>query len=88
MGGVHVRDGVARRFWNLSLQEPEEAFKAHAWIGAEDIGPLHEEFLAAGAHIEKPPTNYSWAYEMVVEDPDGHALRIGSDPKKDVPFND
>jgi hypothetical protein len=40
------------------------------------------------AHIEKPPTNYSWAYEMVVADPDGHALRIGSDPKQDVPFND
>jgi hypothetical protein len=25
---------------------------------------------------------------MVVEDPDGHALRIGSDPKQDIPFND
>jgi catechol 2,3-dioxygenase-like lactoylglutathione lyase family enzyme len=80
---------VSRDGFGIYLSEhPKEHSKAHVWIGAEDIGPLHEEFMAAGAHIEKPPTNYSWAYEMVVEDPDGHALRIGSDPKQDIPFND
>ena len=80
---------VSRDGFGIYLSEnPNKHSKAHVWIGAEDIGPLHEEFMAAGAHIEKPPANYSWAYEMVVEDPDGHALRIGSDPKKDVPFND
>ena len=80
---------VSRDGFGIYLSEnPKKHSKAHVWIGAEDIGPLHEEFMAAGAHIEKPPTNYSWAYEMVVADPDGHALRIGSDPKKDVPFND
>jgi predicted lactoylglutathione lyase len=80
---------VSRDGFGIYLSEnPTKHSKAHVWIGAEDIGPLHEEFMAAGAHIEKPPTNYSWAYEMVVADPDGHALRIGSDPKQDVPFND
>ena len=73
---------VSRDGFGIYLSEnPKQHSKAHVWIGAEDIGPLHEEFMAAA-------TNYSWAYEMVVEDPDGHALRIGSDPKKDVPFND
>ena len=71
---------VSRDGLGIYLSEnPKEHSKA---------GPLHEEFMAAGAHVEKPPTNYSWAYEMVVADPDGNALRIGSDPKKDVPFND
>ena len=31
-------------------------------------------------------TNYSWAYEMQVEDLDGNVLRIGSEPKADRPF--
>ena len=26
--------------------------------------------------------NYSWAYEMRIEDPDGHVLRFGSEPKQ------
>ena len=78
---------VLRDGFGIYLSEnPKKHSKAHVWIGAEDIRPLHEEFIAAGAHIES--YNYSWAYEMVVEDPGGHALRIGSDPKKDVPFND
>jgi hypothetical protein len=46
-----------------------------------------EHQRSAEGHFDGP-TNYSWAYEMVVADPDGHALRIGSDPKDDVPFND
>src|SRR5262249_52254779 len=45
------------------------------WVGAEDIDPIYEEYKASGANIRRPPTNYSWAYEMAVEDPDGHVLR-------------
>ncbi len=69
-------------------EEPGEHHRTWIWIGAEDIGPIYEEYKTSGAKIRKAPTNYSWAYEMVVEDPDGHVLRIGSDPKQGVPFDD
>jgi len=51
------------------------------WIGVEDADVFYAEFSANGAHIRSPPENFSWAYEFAVEDPDGHVLRIGSDPK-------
>jgi catechol 2,3-dioxygenase-like lactoylglutathione lyase family enzyme len=51
------------------------------WIGVEDADVFYAEFSAKGAHILSPPENFSWAYEFAVEDPDGHVLRIGSDPK-------
>ena len=51
------------------------------WIGVEDADVFYAEFLARGAHIRSPPENFSWAYEFEVEDPDGHVLRIGSEPK-------
>ena len=35
------------------------------WIGVEDVAEL----------------TFPWAFEMKVEDPDGHVLRFGSDPK-------
>jgi catechol 2,3-dioxygenase-like lactoylglutathione lyase family enzyme len=58
------------------------------WIGAENIEPLFEEYSAKGARIRTQPTNYEWAYEMQIEDPDGHILRIGSEPKTDRPFGE
>jgi predicted enzyme related to lactoylglutathione lyase len=54
---------------------------AWVWIGVEDAEKLHEELKALGVSIRMPPTNYSWALEMHVEDPDGNVLRLGSDPK-------
>jgi len=51
------------------------------WIGVGDIEPLYADFVAKGAAIRMGPTDFSWAYEMRVEDPDGHVLRFGSDPK-------
>lgn len=56
------------------------------WIGVNDAEALHTEYLARGAAIALPPTNYPWAHEFHVEDPDGHVLRFGSDPKRDRPF--
>jgi predicted lactoylglutathione lyase len=50
------------------------------WLGASDVALLHEEYTASGATIVEPPTNYGWAYEMKVRDPDGHVLRFGSEP--------
>jgi predicted enzyme related to lactoylglutathione lyase len=54
---------------------------AWAWIGVGDVRKLHDEFTARGVKILRPPTNYSWALEMQIEDPDGNVLRIGSDPE-------
>ena len=51
------------------------------WIGVEDIEPLFAEYSANGVKIRERPTNYPWAYEMKIEDPDGHVLRFGSEPK-------
>ena len=56
------------------------------WIGVENIEPLFDDYAAKGVTIRQKPTNYEWAYEMRIEDPDGHVLRIGSEPKKDEPF--
>jgi predicted lactoylglutathione lyase len=58
------------------------------WIGAEDVVALYEEYKASGAKIRHAPQNYPWAYEMKVEDPDGHILRFGSEPHCDQPFED
>ena len=57
-----------------------------AWIGVEDVAALHEEYVASGARIRLSPQNFPWAYEMHVEDPDGHVLRFGSEPRYDIPF--
>ncbi len=59
------------------------------WLGFDgDILALHQRLQAAGVTIKLPPTNFSWAYEMQVEDPDGHVLRFGTDPDYDQPFAD
>lgn len=36
--------------------------------------------------IRQPPTNFSWACEIEIQDPVGNVMRIGSEPKKGVPF--
>jgi catechol 2,3-dioxygenase-like lactoylglutathione lyase family enzyme len=59
-----------------------------AWIGVEDADALFEEYRASGAKVRHPPTNYDWAYEMQVEDPDGNILRMGSDQKQDEPIGE
>jgi predicted enzyme related to lactoylglutathione lyase len=56
------------------------------WVGVEDVQALYDEYRQSGAIIYEPPTNYPWAYEMKVGDPDGHVLRFGSDPRDDLPF--
>lgn len=54
---------------------------AWIWIGVEDVEKLQQELLARGVAILMPPTNYSWAVEMHVADPDGNVIRFGSEPK-------
>src|SRR5690242_3343004 len=57
-----------------------------AWIGVSDATAVHDELRARGAHIRQEPTNFAWALELQVEDPDGNVLRLGSAPQADVPF--
>jgi predicted enzyme related to lactoylglutathione lyase len=59
---------------------------AWVWIGVEDVEALYEEYRAKGANIRQPPTNFPWACEMQVDDPDGNVLRIGSEPKPNRAF--
>src|ERR1043166_3864335 len=56
------------------------------WIGVEDVEVLYEEYKTSSAKIRKAPENFSWAYEMHVEDPDDHVLRFGSEPRTYRPF--
>ena len=59
------------------------------WIGFDgDIFSLHQKLKTGGVRIKLPPTNFSWAYEMQIEDPDGHVLRFGTDPGDKEPFVD
>ena len=58
------------------------------WFGVSDAGALYEEYKRKGAAIRQEPLNFSWAYEMRIEDPDGHVLRFGSEPLEDHPFQD
>jgi catechol 2,3-dioxygenase-like lactoylglutathione lyase family enzyme len=58
------------------------------WIGVEDCDRLFQEYSSKGANIRHRPTNYAWAYEMQIEDPDGNVLRCGSEPKTDQPFGE
>ena len=60
--------------------------KAWVWVDAGDAEKLHEEVVAKGAVVRLPPTNFFWALETHLEDPDGNVLRFGSDPLSDRPF--
>jgi catechol 2,3-dioxygenase-like lactoylglutathione lyase family enzyme len=53
------------------------------WMGVTDAAALYAEIAPKGAIIRMAPKNFPWAYEMQIEDPDGHVLRIGSGPLED-----
>jgi predicted enzyme related to lactoylglutathione lyase len=57
------------------------------WVGVKVADALFSEYKASGARITQPPRNYPWAYEFHVEDPDGHVLRFGCEPKSDQPYD-
>ena len=50
------------------------------WIGVGNVRVLHEHYQAKGAIIRLPPTQYPWALELQIEDPDGNVIRFGSAP--------
>jgi predicted enzyme related to lactoylglutathione lyase len=73
---------VSRDGKSIMLCEGEQGVRGvWLWIGVDDADVFFAEFSAKGAHIRSPPQNFSWAYEFAIVDPDGHVLRVGSEPK-------
>jgi predicted enzyme related to lactoylglutathione lyase len=54
---------------------------AWVWLGVDDVRIIHDELRARGVAIRMVPTNFPWALEMQIEDPDGNVLRLGSEPE-------
>jgi catechol 2,3-dioxygenase-like lactoylglutathione lyase family enzyme len=80
---------VSRGRCNLFLCEGDQGHPGvWVWIGVSDAYALFEELTAKGAHIRHPPTNYPWAFEMQVQDPDGNILRLGSEPSENEPVGE
>ncbi len=80
---------VARDRCSLFLCEGDQGHPGSwVWIGVEDAAALFAEYLASGAVIRHPPTNYDWAYEMQIADPDGNVLRMGSDSRDNEPLGE
>jgi len=78
---------VSRGDCTLFLAEGDQGEPGSwAWIGVGDADALYEEYRQSGATIRTPPVNFPWALELQVADPDGNVLRLGSDPKPNVPI--
>lgn len=61
---------------------------SQVWIGVDTLQLLFEQAQRNGVRNIQQPTNFSWAYQMVVEDLDGNQLIIGAEPKDDQPYSD
>jgi predicted enzyme related to lactoylglutathione lyase len=80
---------VSRDQCGLMLCEGGQGQKGTwVWIGVEDAAALCAEFTVKGAAVRMAPTNFAWAYEFRIEDPDGHVLRFGSESRADLPKED
>ena len=80
---------VSRGPCHIFLSQGDQGhFGTWVWIGVQDADALLNEYKSKGAKIRHLPTNYEWAYEMQVEDPDGNVLRMGSDNKKAQPIGE
>jgi hypothetical protein len=49
------------------------------------MAALYGEQKGKGAILLEPPTNYSYALGMIVEDPDDPILRFDTDSKQEEP---
>jgi hypothetical protein len=80
---------VSRGRCHIFLSEGDQGNSGSwVWIGVGDAEKLCDEYRASGAKIRHPPTNYPWAHEMQVEDPDGNVLRMGSESKDNEPYGE
>ena len=82
-----IMASVVRDAGELMLCEGAQgADHAWVWVGVDDAMRAHDECVARGATVRMPPTNFRWALEFHVQDPDGHVLRVGSAPLADRPY--
>ena len=78
---------VGRGGCNIMMCEGEQGHPGTwVWIGVDDADAVYQEYLAKGAKVRHPPSNYPWAYEVQILDLDGNVLRLGADQKKDHPL--
>lgn len=70
----------------MLMQKAKPAEPVWVWMGV-DVA-LFEAYRAKGVKVVQEPRNYTWAYEMKFADLDGNILWLGSDPRKDLPFED
>lgn len=86
-GAVHGAAQVSRDGCGVMLIQGEQGHAGTwVWFGVGDAAALHEEYRAAGARVRMAPANLPWALEFHVLDPDGHVLRLGSEPLCDQPY--
>ena len=72
----------------LLRENAQGAPRTWVWVGVNDARLWHDRAASRGARILMPLRNFSWALEFHVEDPDGHVLRIGSEPLEDQPLDE
>jgi catechol 2,3-dioxygenase-like lactoylglutathione lyase family enzyme len=64
-----IMASVSRDRCGIFLVEGDQGHPgAWVWIGVADVESLFEEYQNNGAKIRHPPTNYSWAREVQVEE--------------------
>ena len=77
-----ISNGAVTVFFAENDQPDTEPFSVY--YGVDDVDRLHELYKAAGAEVTQAPTDQPWQMrEMLVADPDGHVLRIGSEIKRE-----
>ena len=79
---------VSREGYGIMFNQSTQIHPQEVWIGVEQLEPLYEAFTNQGALIHQEPMNHTWAYDMKVQDPDGHLLWFGAGPKTDMPYED
>jgi uncharacterized glyoxalase superfamily protein PhnB len=74
---------VSRGHFSVMLAQEEQGGPG-MWIyldlaSLEDLAALHQEYRASAVKMIEPPTDKPWEMrEMLIEDVDGHILRIGA----------
>jgi predicted lactoylglutathione lyase len=71
----------------MLMQEEKLTAPVWVWIGLEDDS-LFKLYKSRGVKVLQEPRNFSWAYEMKFEDPDGNVLWFGTEAREDLPLQD
>jgi len=77
---------VSRGPANLLLCQGDQGHTGTwVYIGVGDVVRLHAELVSRGATLRQAPTDFPWAREIQVSDPDGNVIRFGSAPVPGAP---